>query len=32
LTKEADQLSMFELLSVLKTLTVKSRMPIAVSV
>lgn len=32
LTKEADQLSMFELLSVLKTLSVKSRMPLAVSV
>lgn len=32
LTKEADQLSMFELLSVLKTLTVKSRMPVAMSV
>lgn len=31
LTKEADQLSMFELLSVLKTLTVKSRMPLAAS-
>lgn len=32
LTKEADQLSMFELLSVLKTLSVKSRLPLAVSV
>lgn len=28
LTKEADQLSMFELLSVLKTLTVKERIPV----